>query len=87
MYMSSDQIVNEIEAFEQMRDDLEKHHMGKHVVIKGGELQGAFDTFDTAARDALQKFGRGPFLIRQVGGPECMRMPASVAWHPVNASR
>lgn len=84
--MASDQIVREIEAYQRMRGELEKHHMGKHVVIKNGELQGAFDTFDAAARDALQRFGVGPYLIRQVGAPESIRIPASVAWHPVNAA-
>ena len=83
--MSSDPIVREIEAYEQMRADLEKHHMGKHVIIKDGKLIGAFDTFDAAARDALQRFGRGPYLIRQVGSPDSMRVPTSVAWHPVHA--
>jgi len=87
MNMADDQIVREIETFEQMRGELEKHYMGKFVIIKNGELVGAFDTFDSAAREAVQRFGEGPYLIRQVGSPDAMRIPASVAWHPVNAAR
>lgn len=86
MDMSADQILNEIDAFNAMRGDLEKHHMGKHVIIKDGKLQGAFDTFDAAAREAIQRFGKGPYLIRQVGSPENITLPASVAWHPVHAT-
>lgn len=85
--MSVDKILDEIEAFKRMRSDLEKHHMGKHVIIKDGRHVGTFDTFDTAARHALQHFGSGPFLIRQVGAPECVPIPASVAWQPVHAAR
>lgn len=77
----------EILAFEEMKADLLKHHYGKFVVFKGKELVGAFDTFDNAAREAIQRFGNGPYLIRQVGGPTGMPLPASVAYRPVYAAR
>lgn len=85
--MNGDQIQHEIQAFEGMRAELERHHKGKHVIIKNGQLIGAFDTFDAAARDAIHKFGDETFLIRQVGAPETMRIPASVAWRPVHGAR
>lgn len=72
-------IDDEIRAFEQMRDTLEKHHFGKFVVIHDGILMGAFDTIDTAAREAAQKFGSGPYLIRQVGAPTAVPLPSSLA--------
>jgi hypothetical protein len=81
----SEKIKQEIAAFEKMRDELSAHHNGKHVVIKDGQLVGSFDTFDAAAREAVQRFGADPFLIRQVGSPDCVRMPASVAWRPLHA--
>jgi hypothetical protein len=84
--MNNDQIQNEIKAYEGMRAELEKHHNGKHVIIKNGRLEGAFDTFDAAARDAIRRFGSDTFLIRQVGAPETMRVPASVAWRPIHAA-
>lgn len=59
----------EIAAYARMKPELEKHHNGKWVVIKDGKLAGAFDEFDTAARVAVERFGRGPYLIRQVGAP------------------
>jgi len=70
----------EISAFETMRADLENRHMGRWVVIFGERLIGVFPTFDDAAKDAVQKFGRGPYLIRQVGAPP-ITMPASVVFN------
>lgn len=72
----SAQIDREIAAFEDMKAALEQHHLGKWAVVRGGELAGTFDTFDTAAREAHQRFGRGPYLIRQIGATP-MRLPIS----------
>lgn len=67
----------EIEAYERRKDELERVYPRKFVVFKGTELVGAWDTLDAAARNAIAQFGRGPYLIRQVGGPP-LRLPASV---------
>lgn len=75
----------EIAAFERRFDELEKHHKGKFVVFHGEEMVGAFDTFDNAAREAVSKFGRGPYLIRQVEASPPI-MPASVMYQPVSTS-
>jgi hypothetical protein len=72
----------EIAAFERQRGELEKHYRGKFVVFRGEDLVGAFDTFDNAAREAVSRFGPGPYLIRQVGAPPPV-MPASVMYRPV----
>lgn len=72
----------EIAAFEVARDDLERSHMGKWVVFHGPELVGIFENFEVAAENAVQKFGRGPYLIRQVGAPP-VTLPASVMYSPV----
>jgi hypothetical protein len=71
----------EIAAFDRMKADLEAHHMGKWVVIHQGALMGSFDTFNAAATEAQRRFGRGPYLIREVGAPP-MRLPASVMFRP-----
>ena len=72
----------EIKAYEGMLDSLKKHHAGKFVIIKGGELRGVYDTFDTAARNAIREFGAGPYLIREVAERRVMRMPSSVFLRP-----
>ena len=73
----------DIQAFEGMKANLEKHHMGKWVVIHDGVLVDTFDTLDAAATKAVERFGRGPYLIRQVGTPP-VSLPASVLYRPVH---
>lgn len=79
-------LAKEIAAFEGMKADLQQHYNGKFVVFHNGQLQGSFDSFDNAAREALKRFRDSPFLIRQVGALEVMPMPASVAFRPANAN-
>ena len=79
-------LAKDIAAFERMKPELLQHYNGKFVVFHDGELEGSFDSFDSAARDALKRFHDSPFLIRQVGAPQVMPMPASVAFRPSNAN-
>ena len=86
MMMTEHILAKEIAAFEGMKADLQQHYRGKFVVFHDGQLQGSFDSFDNDAREALKRFRDSPFLIRQVGAPEVMPMPASVAFRPANAN-
>lgn len=74
-----DAIDREIAAYEKMRDDLETHKMGKWVVLRDQKLIGAYDTLQEAANEATAKFGKGPFLIRQIGAPP-ITLPASLMY-------
>lgn len=69
----------ELTAFEKMRPDLEAHKMGRWVLVHEGQLVGDYGSFDEAAKEAVSKFGRGPYLIRQVGASS-ISLPASVAY-------
>jgi hypothetical protein len=69
----------EIAAYEAMERELEAKHMGKWVVLRGGQLVDVYESFDAAANDAVSRFGRGPYLIRQVGAPP-VTLPASVMY-------
>lgn len=75
---------NDIAAFEASKDDLEAHHKDKWVIFYEGDFIDAFDTFDAAATEAVRRFGRGPYLIRQVG-EEPPALPASVLYYPLHA--
>jgi hypothetical protein len=75
---------DEIRAFEARRADLERTYPNKFVVFKGSEFVGAWDTLDAAAQEAVRRFGRGPYLIRQVGAPPPV-VPASVIFHNLAA--
>lgn len=71
----------EIAAYDAKRAELEARYLGKWVVFHGGAMIGAFDDFDTAAREAVSRFGAGPYLLRQVGAPDLI-LPASVMYQP-----
>ena len=76
--MASYSLDRQIEAYEEMREFLEAKHFRKWVVFYNGELVDTYDSFEEAADDAVPKFGRGPYLIRQVGAPqEGCRPPCS----------
>lgn len=64
------------------RSTLETDHSGKWAVVQNEELVGIYDSFQEAAEDAVAQFGRGPYLIREIGsGP--ITLPASVLYNPV----
>ena len=74
-------IQDDISAFEAIKQELETQNMGKWVLIHDRELVAIYDTFELAAEDAVRRFGRGPYLIRQVGAPP-ITLPASVMYAP-----
>lgn len=80
------ELQNEIDAFQRMQAQLEAEHMHRWVVLHDGQLIGVFESFELAADEAVQKFGRGPFLIRQVGAPPTT-LPISVMYAWPNAER
>lgn len=75
----------EIRAFGQRKAYLERAYPQKFVVFRGEDWVGAWDTLDAAAQEAVRQFGRGPYLIRQVGAPP-LKLPASVLFRHVAAA-
>ena len=76
----------QIAVYEEMRNVLEADYFGKYVIFHNRTFIGAYDSFQDAAVVAVERFGRGPYLIRQVGaGP--VTLPASILYRPVNANR
>jgi len=59
----------EIQAYEERREELERRYNGEFVVFHGNELLGTFPDLDAAAREAIRRYGQGPYLIRKVGEP------------------
>lgn len=74
----------EIAAYETMRSRLEADHPMEWAVVRAEGLIGVYGTFESAAHEAMQRFGRGPYLIRQIGAPP-IRLPASVLYQPIRA--
>ena len=58
-----------IAVYEANLPRLEADYWGKWVVFYDEQMVGAFDGFQEAASEAVKSYGRGPYLIRQVGAP------------------
>jgi hypothetical protein len=56
-------------AFEAQREELEREHNGEWVVFHDEQLAGVYPDLQAAAKAAVTRFGRGPYLIEQVGTP------------------
>ncbi len=75
---------DDISFYETLKSDLEAAHFGKWVLVYGRELIGVYPSMEAAAGIAVQRFGRGPYLIRQIGAPP-ITLPASVMYNPIHA--
>ena len=74
----------EYAVFNGMKEQLEAEHHLEWVVIHEDEFVGTFKDFEDAAVEAIRRFGRGPYLITQVGRPP-FRLPASIRYRRVYA--
>ena len=68
-----------IKAYEAMQSRLETDHFGEWVVVYRKELIGTYPDDETAADVAIERFGRGPYLIRRIGVPPPPLSP-TVLW-------
>ena len=69
----------EISAYERMKTGLEVDHLGEWALVHDEILVGKFETFEDAADHAVANFGRGPYLIREIGAAP-ITLPISVVW-------
>jgi hypothetical protein len=76
---------DEIAAYEAIKMELEARALGKWALVHDRALVGTYASFEESAATAVNRFGRGPYLIRQVGAPP-LTLPASVLYAPVNAN-
>jgi hypothetical protein len=73
----------DIAAFERMKPELEAHHRNEWVLFHAGRLVDAFPDFEAAATVAVDRFDRGPYLIRQVGA-ETIQLPGGMVFRPAH---
>ena len=61
-------MLDQMDAYEEMRDELESKYFGRWVIVDGGQLVGNYGTFDEARADARGK-GLNPlnYLVTVVG--------------------
>ncbi|MCY4100305.1 MAG: hypothetical protein OXF46_05230, partial [Rhodobacteraceae bacterium] len=63
-------LTEEIKAYEEKRRELERDHFGKWVIVHDKVIIGFYETFQDVATEAVDRFGAGPYLIREIGaGP------------------
>ena len=77
-------VKTDISAYEKIQAEMEEKHMGKWVLFHDEALIAVYDSFESAAQDAVARYGRGPFMIRQVG-VSSVSLPASVMYRPAYA--
>jgi hypothetical protein len=75
---------NDIEAYDRARPELEAKHRGKWVVFHAGSLVGSYSEFESAASEAVERFGDGPYLIRKVG-VEAIQLSSAMIFRPAHA--
>lgn len=72
-------IDKDIKFYNSIRNELEKTSTNKWCLIHDEKLIDVYEDFETAAQQAVTRFGKGPYLIRQIGAPP-MILPASVTY-------
>ncbi|MBI1407483.1 MAG: hypothetical protein GC145_15335 [Caulobacter sp.] len=75
----------DIAAFDEMQTELARDHDKAWVLFHKGRFQGAYAAFDDAAAMAIERFGTGPYLIRQVGAPRSVQLPGGMIFTPSHA--
>ena len=76
---------DDIAAFDEMKADLEAHHLGEWVVFHDGRYVEAFADFQSAASAAVERFDMGPYLIRQMG-TSAIQLSATTVFRPAHAN-
>ena len=56
----------ELSFFNAHRQEWLAHYAGMFALVKDDVLSGTYTTFNEAYAAAVEKFGSGPFLIRQI---------------------
>lgn len=56
----------ELEFYTSHRAELLKAHAGKFVLIKNDSLVGIYSTLEEAVIEGTLRFGKGPFMARQI---------------------
>ncbi len=75
---------NDIAAFERVRPELEAEHRGEWAVFHRGTFAGVYPDFEQAAAMAVESFGSGPYLIRQIG-VDAVQLSSTLVFRPSHA--
>lgn len=71
MYGNDEHLLAEETSFyEENRDDFLMKYPNRHLLIKGREIIGSYETYSQAVEEGVKRFGQGPFLVRLAGADE-----------------
>lgn len=79
---NTNMLLAETDLYKQRMEQFVQEHNREWVVIHKKEIAGFYQDFQEAAANAIQRFGRGPYLIKQIGAPQTS-MPQSVFTRPM----
>lgn len=82
--MEARTLATENSVYESRKEQFEKEHNQEWVVIHESEVVGFFPNLQEAADAAIERYGKGPYLIRQVGVPD-LPLPLSMFTKPIYA--
>ena len=69
--MSADVLATEKAYLKEHQEELaEKYRDRQYLVIRGETVLGAYETYEQGVDEAVENFGKGPFLVRSVYHPE-----------------
>lgn len=74
-----------ISAYEGIRASLEADFQGRWVVFYDCKLVADYEDFQVCAAETVRRYGRGPYLIRQVGAVP-LQLPSSVLLSKANGN-
>ena len=64
---NEDLLAEESAFYEEHETEFLRDHQGHHLLIKGRELIGSYESEDEAVDEGVRRFGYGPFLVRRAG--------------------
>jgi hypothetical protein len=64
--METQVLKKELDYFESMKAKFLKEFPGKYVLIHDDTLVGSYDKQEDAYNEGYERFGAGPFLVKQV---------------------
>ena len=63
----TDELTKNMEAYEEIREELESQHFGRIALLRDGELIEIYNDSGDAYTVAVERFGLGNFSLQKIG--------------------
>jgi hypothetical protein len=78
-----DELLKNREAYNSMRDELEKDHLGRIALFHDGKLIRVYNDRDDAYDIGLETYGAGNYSIKRIGSPSQSLGAATMYLKPI----